>query len=494
MSREEWTVLLLLSASAFLNYFDRITLSVAATDIQREFHITNTELTASIAAATNQRDAAVLRTAAAEVAWQAALQRADMTAASLDAFDQNFFTPETWSKMAYVMREISRNYLFRAIRIAKLMERSYNFENDTDLRVIKNDYGVAVAAPAAGRDTSLLGGDMLLQDIDGFTYNAIATKTRKSSRIKDVLSMATMFPAHFEEFRLTGLLSFETDLYEFDRLHPGFFGQRIEAVEVEIIGLLPDTGLNGTLSAGGVTSFRKKDNTVGKRTQQIDTMALSNFQLRADGFVYGVETGVRGLFQGLGVGTTWQLHLPKRSNDFDYRQIFDVNLVLYHTAQFDSNLRSKILAAPPRAGETSVLRTLALRYDFPDAWYAFYRGGAAGFTLDRPRLPANQSNFVSTAVSFRVVTIDGVSNQSITVRATAPNGTVGTADTDANGTISSLVPALAGLAGQNPMGQWKVEVLAGASLMDGASLKFDRVYNLQMGLEYSFDFPPEAAL
>src|SRR5215471_7153042 len=44
MSREEWTVLLLLSASAFLNYFDRITLSVAATDIQREFHITNTEL------------------------------------------------------------------------------------------------------------------------------------------------------------------------------------------------------------------------------------------------------------------------------------------------------------------------------------------------------------------------------------------------------------------------------------------------------------------
>src|SRR5689334_9121815 len=44
MSGREWAILLLLSASAFLNYFDRITLSVAATDIQREFHITNTEL------------------------------------------------------------------------------------------------------------------------------------------------------------------------------------------------------------------------------------------------------------------------------------------------------------------------------------------------------------------------------------------------------------------------------------------------------------------
>jgi MFS transporter, ACS family, D-galactonate transporter len=44
MSPNQWAVLLLLSASAFLNYFDRITLSVAATDIQREFHISNTEL------------------------------------------------------------------------------------------------------------------------------------------------------------------------------------------------------------------------------------------------------------------------------------------------------------------------------------------------------------------------------------------------------------------------------------------------------------------
>src|SRR5262249_13744776 len=160
-----------------------------------------------------------------------------------------------------------------------------------------------------GPDNRLMGGDMLLEDIDSFTYNAIAAKTRKSSRIKDVLSIAASFPAQFEEFRRTGVLSIETDLYEFDRLHPGFFGQRIEAVEVEIIGLLPETGLNGTLSAGGVTAFRKKDNTAGKRIHQLDTMALSHFVLRGDGFLYGADTGVRGLFQGLGVGTTWQLHL-----------------------------------------------------------------------------------------------------------------------------------------------------------------------------------------
>ena len=67
------------------------------------------ELTAGVLAiATNQRDCRQNRAAAAEVSWQASLQRAAMAAASLDAFDANFFTPETWSKMADVMRDISK--------------------------------------------------------------------------------------------------------------------------------------------------------------------------------------------------------------------------------------------------------------------------------------------------------------------------------------------------------------------------------------------------
>src|SRR5215471_8744836 len=116
------------------------------------------ELNDGITIATSQRDAASNRTSAAEVAWQAAMQRATMAAASLDAFNNDFFTPEAWCKMADVMRDISKDYLFRAIRIAKLMERAYNFENDSDLKIIKNVYGVAVAAPATGRDVTLLGG------------------------------------------------------------------------------------------------------------------------------------------------------------------------------------------------------------------------------------------------------------------------------------------------------------------------------------------------
>jgi Tc toxin complex TcA C-terminal TcB-binding domain len=449
------------------------------------------ELTRGITIATDQHDAAVRRTLAAELAWEAAKQRAHMTSASLDAFDAEFFTPETWGKMADVMRDIAGNYLYRAIRIAKLMERAYNFENDTELRVIKSEYGQGVATPAPGRDVKLLGGDSLLQDIESFTYTAITTKTRKSSRIKDVISLASIFPAQFEQFRETGLLSFETDLYEFDRLHPGFYGQRIEAVEIEIIGLLPDTGLNGTLSAGGVTAFRKKDNTAGRRVHHVDTMALSSFLLRNDMFLYGTDTGVRGLFQGIGLATTWQLHLPKRSNDFDFRRIFDVNLIVYYNAKYDPALRTTVLALPPRPGEMALLRNFALRQDFPDAWYGFYRDGIADFQFERTRLPANQSNFTVKAMNFRVMTRPGVSSENIQVRVMAPNGSSGTVTTDAMGVVSTELPALAAIAGVDPMGAWRVEVLGGPSLMDEGTLKFDRVYNLQVGLEYNFEYVVE---
>jgi hypothetical protein len=450
------------------------------------------ELTRGITIATEQRDAAVHRTAAAEVAWEAAKQRAQMASASLDAFDAEFFTPEAWSKMADVMRDISRSYLYRAIRIAKLMERAYNFENDTALKVIKQEYGQGVATPAPGRDVKLLGGDSLLQDIESFTYNAITSRTRKTSRIKDVVSLASTYPAHFEQFRSTGLLAFETDLYEFDRLHPGFYGQRIEAVELEIIGLLPDNGLNGTLSAGGVSGFRKKDNTVGKRVHQVDTMALSSFLLRNDMFLYSTDTGVRGLFQGIGLGTTWQLHLPKRSNDFEFRRIFDVNLIVYYTATYDAALRTTVLALPPRPGEMKLLRNFALRQDFPDAWYGFYREGAANVQFERVRLPANQTNITIDAVHLRVMTRPGIANKNIQVRITTPSGATGTAQTDAMGVVSTDLPALAALAGGDPIGAWRIEVLGGPSLMDGGTLKLDRVYNVQIGLEYAFEYVAEA--
>lgn len=449
------------------------------------------QLTEAIALAEDQLASATRRTAAAEITYQASLQRAQMAEQALYAFDGEFFTPDSWGKMAYAMRDIARNYLWRGIRIAKLMERAYNFENDTTIKIIKNEYGYALGNPAAGMDIMILGGQGLSQDIEAFTYHAITTKTRKNSRIKDVISLSADFPAAFEEFRNTGLLSFETDLYEFDRLHPGFYGQRIEAIELEVVGILPEGGLNGTLRAGGVSAFRRKDGTPGKRVHQIDTMALSEFTLRNDMFLYTAETGVRGLFQGLGLGNTFQIHLPKRSNNLDFRRIMDIRLVVYYTAKFDAVLRTSVLAKPLRQGELAMLRNFALRYDFPDAWYSFYKAGTSTFNLERSRLPFNQEGFKVKSALFRVVTKTGISNQNLTLAVTSPSGTTGTVTTDAGGVVSTSAPALAGIKGQNPLGPWTVQLQGGEPVTEAGTIKYDRVYNIQFGLEYGFTSVPE---
>ncbi|MFZ7091318.1 hypothetical protein [Primorskyibacter sp. 2E233] len=452
------------------------------------------ELTAAIPMATDQRDAAARRTAAAELAWQASQQRAGMATAALDAFDDEFFVPDTWSKMADVMRDISRAYLTRAIRIAKLMERAYNFENDTTYSIIKNEYGHGLANALPGEDARLLGGDSLAKDIDAFTYYAITRKTRKSSNIKDVVSISADYPAQFQQFLETGLLSLETELYEFDRRHPGFYAQRIEAIEVVFVGALPDGGVNGTLQLGGVTSYRKRNNTSATRIHQIDTMALSEYLLRNDGFVYRAETGVRGLFQGFGVATTWQLHLPRRSNAFDLRRIFDIQLDIYYTATFDAPLRTAILQAPPRADELARLTTFSLRHTFPDGWYAFYQGAAADFTVSPYQFPANQRNFAINGCFFRVETATGVSPEAIDLRIIGPGGVDAAVTTDADGVVSTDLGPLAGLIGQDPLGAWHVEVTGGASVTDGGAVVPTRIYNIRMGLDYSFEYLPEVAV
>jgi hypothetical protein len=185
------------------------------------------------------------------------------------------------------------------------------------------------------------------------------------------------------------------------------------------------------------------------------------------------------------------LHLPKRSNDFDFRRIFDVQLALYYTAKFDPVLRAAVLAKPPRPGEMALLRNFGLRYDFPDAWYAFYKNGTAELSFDAARLPMNQRNFKVQNALFRVVTKSGISNAGISVRVTGPSGAQGTAQTDADGVISSALPALADLAGASPLGTWRVQVVGGAPITDAGKLKLDRIYNVQFGLEYGFEYVPE---
>jgi hypothetical protein len=240
-----------------------------------------------------------------------------------------------------------------------------------------------------------------------------------------------------------------------------------------------------------VTRYRRKDGTAAERVHQVDTMALSEFVLRNDAFVYQAETGVRGLFQGFGLGATWQLHLPRRGNNFDFRRIFDVQLVIYYTATFDLALRTHVLNTPLRADELATLTTYSLRHTFPDAWYGFYQDGSAAFGLTKFQMPANQHNFAIQGVHFRVDTQSDVAVEGIDLRIVGPNGIDATVTTNASGVVSTEDATLAGLLNTDPLADWQVSIVGGAPVMDGGVVQPNRIYNIQMGLEYRFEFLPE---
>jgi hypothetical protein len=210
-------------------------------------------------------------------------------------------------------------------------------------------------------------------------------------------------------------------------------------------------------------------------------------------FIYTADTGVRGLFQGMGLSGGWQLHLPRRSNALDLNRIFDIRLVFYYKAKFDAALRTTVLERPLRPDELVEQHTWAMRFDFPGSWYAFYQSGAVEFSLTPTRLPHNQRSFKTKDIRLRLFTVDGVSSEDITLRILGPGGIDVSGETGAGGVLSTSDPALAALQGIDLLGDWEVQVTGGASLeVENGELDFSRVFNLQFSVDYEFEYLPEA--
>jgi hypothetical protein len=444
------------------------------------------ELLAMRPIAQDQAQAAQHREEAARIACEAAKKRKELAEEAIAAFDNEVFTPEVWSRLAQAMQRLSAEYRDWAIRVAKRMERAYNFETDSRLRIVKNEY-------PTGDLSGLLAADYLLRDIESFTYHHTAHQRSKETQVKDVISLANEYPFLFYSFQQTGRMDFETILYDFDRRHPGMHGQRIKAVEVEIVGLLPQEGLRGTLRGGGLSRYRTADCRDKLRIHTVDTLALSEYTLRNDAFVYRADPRIHGLFEGHGVATSWELDLPRRSNNLDYRLIMDVRLVLYYTARYSETLKQMVLARAPLPGEMIHVRDLLLRYDFPEAWYGFLDSGEMIFTLDEDYMPRNETSFRTDKVALRLITAEGVSPADVAVTLVLPGQDPVTTTTDSNGEIAAEPGnALSEVVGGTLIGDWMLVLnpSAGSQLFDDdENLLGDLIEQIAIVVQYAFDWP-----
>lgn len=352
------------------------------------------ELDAARAVADAQADIAAARLEAAKIETQIAEQRANHAREMRDAFNEQKFNPEQWLFMAVTMKWLADTALGRAVEVARLMERVYNFENFDDREVIRTSYKLAWTE-------GLLGGEVLLSDIDSFTHYHVTRVKQKPIPVKWGISLAEEYPGQYLQLVRTGRMEFDIDLERVALSHPGTFRHQLAGVELEVDGFLPPLGLHGRLTNSGLGRYRDGEGQVHLRVQPAETLVLSRYSRRQDAIILTPPQEMRDLFEGNSVGSGWTLELPKISNDVDLNLVFDIRLVLYFECVFDHDLFVQD-TEPPADVTFERTRALHLRHHFPDAYYQLRESGRATLEVAAEDFPYNQADPVLLSLAIAV--------------------------------------------------------------------------------------------
>jgi hypothetical protein len=466
---------------------------LTASRLQRQYEIDSmrrqqADLQAAANQATSERVAAQARATAARASAAAAGVRVDGALELVDAFDQQRFTPDVWNKLGERMNALSERYLVMGLDVAKLMQRAYNFENDTARTLIKPDYEVDTVK-------GLLAADALMADVQSFTYDLVTSTAPSPQPVRQTISLAQRYPFLFErDFRTKGRMDFETRIDDFDLVYPGSYAGRVEYVEIEVDGIVPARGISGTLTNAGISHYRvpsaswTNGNGLKHRVQNRETLIISDHDPRLDAILTDTDRRRRRVFEGAGVASSWTLELPRDVNDLDYDAITDVRLTFSYEARYDHDLHDRVLAdlaALPALRERQ--RPLPLRWLFPDAFFSFYDTGVLTFRLDPQWFARSELNPKMLSLGLLVVTTPRARREDIVLKVKAPGTAEASVTTAADGTID---PAdLSGVAGKSATGDFRIE-LDGADnptwVTPEGKLELDAIDNAAVILGYSF--------
>jgi hypothetical protein len=452
------------------------------------------ELQIADAQAQFEAAAANARAQAAAASVTVAQLRAAASQQDLAAFDAQTFTPDVWSRMGDQMWRLYRRYLAMAVRAARMMQQAYNFETDQTLKLIKGDY-------TTDEVKGLLAADSLLADIQTFTYDLITSTAGKPQPIKQTISLAQQYGYPFEtQFRTTGSMQFETRIEDFDNVYPGTYAGRIEAVEVEVDGIVPVTGISGTLTNNGISSYRLPAKLVAPggnglkiRIQPKETLVLSDYAARVDSPLVTQNPRMLRVFQGAGVASSWSLDLPKAINDIDYGALTDVRLTFYYQARFDPDLRDTVLAwLAALPGSNARQRSLPARWVYPDAFFGFQNTGNLSFSLKQSDFRSNETKPIITSIAVLVATDLSVAAGNLKLTLSTPTQVAISGTTDAKGIINSDAGAWAPLASGSALGSYQISMTA----VDNPQLVIGGVFLLKpivnIVLIFGYTFTPKA--
>jgi hypothetical protein len=396
----------------------------------------------------------------------------------LDYAEDKMFDEDLWFRLAADMQDLARGYLDMAIEAAFIMERGYALEFDRDLHRIRLDYGL-------GGLEGLLGGDHLKQDIASFTLDYIR-HAEKQNPMRVPVSMREEFPQAFAQFQATGVLPFRTDLEIFDRRYPGSARRKIKRVELFVEGLIPTSGISGTLQHSGIsTEWRAGAGGYAKHNRVVpqETMVLSSYQFRRDYAVLTPKEEVLTLFENLGPQGNWLLNVWPSANDLDFGSVSDVTAVFYFDADHDEALATHTRGLYGTAGGRSFVRSARLHE--PDEYFRIERDREVTFHVSTTQLPAWVTDPELTDLTVRLIAAEDappLGVRQLTV-SRASDGASVTASTDADGVLAAAAGTLV------PFDDWLHDTPADdftVAFADGDDLA--PVVDVQISLGYRFTY------
>ncbi len=321
--------------------------------------------------------------------------------------NQQFTNAALYEYMVGVLEKVYSYFLQEATAMAKLAKAQLTFERQQNVPdFIKGDYWVVSNNYGSNAEEEqdfkgITGSARLLQDVYRLEQHAQQTDQRKQ-QLRKTLSLASMSPMEFQQFRETGELNFLTTNELFDRDFPGHYLRLIKKVSTTVVALVPPVdGIKATLSSVGLSrvvaggpiyqtlDIRRLPETVSLTSPVNDTGLLE----------LEPENKMLKPFEGTGVETFWRFQMEKAANaGIDYSSIADVLITIDYEALNSFDYKAQVAQKLNRENSYEFLLPISLRTNLPDQWFdlANPEDGQArteiSFELDERILPANVSN------------------------------------------------------------------------------------------------------
>lgn len=294
---------------------------------------------------------------------------------TLEFLNNKFTNVELYTWMSNVLAGVYASLLQQATATARMAMNQLAFERQQIPPVtISEDYWEApsqsVSLGGNGPDRrGLTGSARLIQDITRLDEYAFSTDKRKLELSK-TFSLVTMAPLEFQQFRESGVITFDTLMDYFDRDFQGHYMRIIRKVNVSVIALIPPTeGIKATLTCAGISQVVVPGDIFQINTIRRDPeMIAFTSPINASGILdLQAQSKFMNPFEGNGVATRWEFSMPRENNLIDFSSIADVLLTIEYTAFNSYDYRQQVLRSLPL--EFNGERMISMRQELPDQFY-----------------------------------------------------------------------------------------------------------------------------